>query len=81
VKETLGSAGLVPITGIIGGNPRNMVGAVLSITEGRGSNFFLFVDRETLVASGPLNVEWTTGKGKESKWSTSYRRLQRPSRK
>jgi len=25
----------------------NMVGAVRSITEGRGSNFFLFVDQQT----------------------------------
>jgi protein involved in plasmid replication-relaxation len=41
----------------------NMVGAVRSITEGRGSNFFLFVDRETLAASGPLSVEWMSGKG------------------
>jgi len=41
----------------------NMVGAVRSITEGRGSNFFLFLDRQTLAASDPLSVEWTTGKG------------------
>jgi putative transposase len=32
-----------------------------SITEGRGSNFFLFIDRQTLTASSPLEVEWTTG--------------------
>jgi len=42
---------------------RNMVSAVHSITEGRGSNFFLFVDRATLAASDPLSVEWTSGKG------------------
>ena len=41
----------------------NMVGAVRSITEGRGSNFFLFVDRETLAASDPLGVQWLSGKG------------------
>jgi hypothetical protein len=41
----------------------NMVGAVRTITEGRGSNFFLFHDRATLGASDPLSVEWTTGKG------------------
>jgi len=41
----------------------NMVGAVRSITVGRGSNFLLFVDRETLEASNPLSAEWTTGKG------------------
>jgi len=41
----------------------NMVGAVRNITEGRGSNFFLFVDKETLAVGDPLSVEWTTGKG------------------
>jgi hypothetical protein len=41
----------------------NMVGAVRGITEGRGSNFFLFVDRNTLAASDPLGVHWTTGRG------------------
>jgi len=41
----------------------NMVGAVGSITEGRGSNFFLFVDREALATSDPLKVEWMSGKG------------------
>ena len=43
---------------------KNMLAVVDEITEGRGSNFFLFVDRETLAASDPLSVEWTTGKGK-----------------
>jgi len=42
---------------------RNMLSVVDEITEGRGSNFFLFVDRATLAASDPLSVEWTTGKG------------------
>jgi hypothetical protein len=41
----------------------NMVDTVRGITEGRGSNFFLFVDCETLAASNPLSVELTTGKG------------------
>jgi hypothetical protein len=45
----------------------NMVGAVRSITEGRGSNFFLFVDRETLAAENPLSVEWMSGKGERVK--------------
>ena len=40
----------------------NIVGAVRSITEDRGSNFFLFVDRESLAAGDPLSAEWTTGK-------------------
>ena len=34
-----------------------------AITEGRGSNMFLFVDQATLAASNPLDVEWLTGKG------------------
>jgi hypothetical protein len=42
---------------------RHMVEAVRSISEGKGSNFFLFVDRERLAASDPLSVLWTTGKG------------------
>lgn len=41
----------------------NMVKAVRSITEGRGSNFFLFIDREKLVSSNPLQAEWVSGKG------------------
>jgi hypothetical protein len=45
----------------------NMVGAVRGITEGRGSNFFLFVDRGTLAASDPLSVEWISGKGERVK--------------
>jgi len=41
----------------------NMVDTVRSITEGRGSNFFLFVDRDRLAASNGLEVEWISGKG------------------
>ena len=41
----------------------NMRRIVDELTEGRGSNFFLFVDRATLAASNPLDVEWVTGKG------------------
>jgi hypothetical protein len=41
----------------------NMRDIVHELTEGKGSNFFLFVDRTTLAASNPLDVEWTTGKG------------------
>lgn len=42
---------------------KNMLSVVDDLTEGRGSNFFLFVDKGTLKASDRLNVEWTTGKG------------------
>jgi hypothetical protein len=41
----------------------NMRRIVDGLTEGRGSNFFLFVDRAAMAASNPLDVEWTTGKG------------------
>lgn len=33
------------------------------ITEGRGSNMFLFVDQLTLADSNPFTVKWTSGKG------------------
>ena len=41
----------------------NMLTALNAITEGRGSNLFLFVDQAELAASNPLDVAWTTGKG------------------
>jgi Replication-relaxation len=48
---------------------RNMLSVIDEITDGRGSNFFLFVDRKTLAASDPLSVHWTTGKGENVKLS------------
>ena len=42
---------------------KNMLAVVDEITEGRGTNFFLFVDRKRLAASDPLGAEWTSGKG------------------
>ena len=42
---------------------RHMVDAVREITGGGGSNFFLFVDRDKLATSDPLQVEWLSGKG------------------
>jgi len=36
---------------------------VRTITDGRGSNVFLFADALTLSANNPLTLEWTTGKG------------------
>jgi hypothetical protein len=42
---------------------RNMIAVVRELTEGRGSNLFLFVDREKLTASNPLDVTWVSGKG------------------
>jgi hypothetical protein len=37
--------------------------AVSRISQGWGSNFFLFHDRATLGASDPLSADWVTGKG------------------
>ena len=41
----------------------NMLTALDTITDGRGSNIFLFVDQVTLAASNPLEVSWMSGKG------------------
>jgi hypothetical protein len=40
----------------------NMLSAIDQITGGKGSNFFLLVDKVTLAAGDPLQVEWTSGK-------------------
>jgi hypothetical protein len=42
----------------------NLLNESRSFDLSQGSNFFLFVDRKTLTASNPLNVEWATGKGR-----------------
>jgi hypothetical protein len=42
---------------------RNMLKAVHDVTEGRGSNFFLFIDRQSLSTCDVLDALWTTGKG------------------
>jgi hypothetical protein len=42
---------------------RNMVEAVEEITDGKGSNFFLFLDQEALQTSNPLEAPWLSGKG------------------
>jgi hypothetical protein len=42
----------------------NMLDVLRKVTDGRGSNIFLFVGRENLVATDLLAVERTTGKGK-----------------
>jgi hypothetical protein len=34
------------------------------MTDGRGSNLFLFIDDRTLLDSNPLAATWTTGKGR-----------------
>jgi DNA-binding transcriptional ArsR family regulator len=40
-----------------------MLAALNAITDGRGSNIFLFVDQATLAGSNPLEVQWVNGKG------------------
>jgi len=39
-----------------------MLDAVNSFTEGRGSNIFLLIDETTLAASNPLDAPWVSGK-------------------
>jgi hypothetical protein len=41
---------------------KNMLRALDQVTDGRGSNLFLFIDRPTLAAADPLEVEWVSGK-------------------
>jgi len=40
----------------------NMLSAIDKITGGKGSNFFLLIDKPSLAAGDPLQVEWTSGK-------------------
>jgi hypothetical protein len=40
-----------------------MMTSLRGMTEGRGSNIFLFVDQATLAANNPLGAEWVSGKG------------------
>jgi hypothetical protein len=42
---------------------RNMLSIVDGVTEGKGTNFFLFVDQETLNNGHALAARWVTGKG------------------
>ena len=42
-----------------------MIDAQKQIANGRGSNMFLFTDQARLAVSNPLDVLWTTGKGKQ----------------
>jgi hypothetical protein len=39
-----------------------MIDALQIITEGKGSNIFLFIDEATLAASTPIDVKWVSGK-------------------
>jgi hypothetical protein len=39
-----------------------MIGALEGITDGRGSNMFLFTDRAKLTEGNPLDLEWVSGK-------------------
>ncbi len=41
-----------------------MIEAQKELTNGRGSNLFLFFDDASLLNSNPLDAEWLTGKGK-----------------
>jgi hypothetical protein len=39
-----------------------MLAALNGITEGRGSNMFLFTDVQKLAAGNPLDLDWVSGK-------------------
>jgi hypothetical protein len=41
-----------------------MIEAQKEMTDGRGSNLFLFIDDADLLKGNPLDAYWTTGKGK-----------------
>jgi DNA-binding transcriptional ArsR family regulator len=40
-----------------------MIAAQKTMTNGRGSNVFLFADEATFAAGNPLDIEWVSGKG------------------
>jgi protein involved in plasmid replication-relaxation len=40
-----------------------MLVALSKITEGRGTNMFLFADQSQLVGSNPLEIDWVSGRG------------------
>jgi hypothetical protein len=44
------------------GRVDEMIAALERITEGRGSNMFLFADEKTLATANPLSALWITGK-------------------
>jgi hypothetical protein len=46
---------------------QHMLAIVRSITDGKGANFFLFIDQESLAAANPLSAMWMTGKGETVK--------------
>jgi hypothetical protein len=41
----------------------HMIDAVKEITDGKGSNFFLFAEKSQLANASAFGVQWTTGKG------------------
>jgi len=40
----------------------NMISAIDHITGGKGSNFFLLIDKASIATSGPLEATWMSGK-------------------
>jgi hypothetical protein len=42
-----------------------MIEAQIEVTNGRGSNMFVFIDEATLSGSNPLDAVWLTGKGEQ----------------
>jgi len=44
---------------------QEMIEAQKEIANGRGSNLFLFTDEASLAGCSPLDVQWTTGQGRQ----------------
>lgn len=44
-----------------------MLDALREVTQGKGSDLFLFADENSLQANNPLEAIWTTGKGAEAR--------------
>ena len=44
-----------------------MLDALRDVTNGKGSELFLFIDEDRLHSGNPLEVEWITGKGNRAR--------------
>ena len=54
-----------------------MLNALDAITNGKGSNIFLFTDQAALAASNPLDVEWMSGKREAVRLTTERGQVDR----
>ena len=51
----------------------HMLRALREMTDGRGSNLFLFADQAALARSNPLDFAWLSGKGHQFGWALRTR--------